>query len=111
MATDFIKIARDQSAATEAAELINTIKDLRSVYERLIRIHAKMVHNFVPNENADLIDWSQLETLWGVPVLNANSVGTTANGKNIFTFIDGAKGGMEGQFQTSAAKDLTETVG
>ncbi len=111
MASDFIHIQRDQAAATEAAELLQWIRDLRSVYERGVRIRAKMNHNFTGNANANLIDWAQLETLWGVPVLGANSVGTTANGKIVYTFMDGAVGGMEGNFQTSAAKDVTETVG
>lgn len=111
MSADFIKLARDQSAATEAAELLQWIRDLRSVYERGVRIRAKMGHNFSGNANPALIDWAQLETLWGVPALNANSVGTTANGKIVYTFLDGAVGGMEGIFQTSAAKDITETVG
>lgn len=111
MAADFIKIARDQSAATESAELLQWIRDLRSVYERGVRIRAKMGHNFTGNADANQINWAQLETLWGVPVLNANSVGPTSNGKIVYTFLDGAVGAMEGNFQTSAAKDVTETVG
>ncbi len=111
MAADFIKIQRDQSAATEAAELLQWIRDLRSVYERGTRIRAKMNHNFAGNADPSLINWAQLETLWGVPVLNANSVGSTANGHIVYTFLDGTVGSMEGNFQTSAAKDVTETVG
>ncbi len=110
MAFDSIILRRDQAAATEVSELLQFVRDLRSVYERGVRIRAKMNHNFTGNANANLIDWSHLETLWGVPVLNANSTGPTANGKIIYTFLDGAVGGMEGSFQTSAAKDLTETV-
>ncbi len=108
MTADFIKIARDQSAATEAAEFLQWIRDLRSVYERGVRIRSKMQHNFTGGGS---INWAQLETLWGIPVLNANSVGDTANGKIVYTFLDGSVGGMEGSFQTSAAKDITETVG
>ncbi len=111
MASDFIKIQRDQSAATEAPELLQFKSILRQAYELGVRIRSKMNHNFTGNANANLIDWAQLETLWGIPVLNANSVGPTANGKLIYTFIDGAIGSMEGTFQTSAAKDFTETVG
>ncbi len=111
MAADFIHLQRDQSAATEAAELLQWIRDLRSVYERGTRIRAKMGHNFLGNANAELINWAQLETLWGVPVFNGNSVGSSANGKIVYTFMDGTVGGMEGNFQTSAAKDVTETVG
>ncbi len=110
MAADFIKISRDQSAATESGELLQYIHMLRSTYEIGIRIRAKMGHNFEGNANAELIDWAQLESLWGVPA-GQTSVGTGANGKRVFTYIDGSVGGMEGQFQSSAAKDLTETVG
>lgn len=100
IAADFIKIARDQSAATEAAELLATVRDLRSVYERLGRIRAKMRHNF--DDQVNPIVWSQVETLWGIP---------TGNGQRVFTFVDGATGAMEGTFQNSANRDLTETVG
>lgn len=110
MAADFIKIARDQSAATEAAELLGTIHDLRSVYERLTRVRAKMRHNFDDGGGANAINWAAVETIWGVPAGNT-SVGPTANGARVFTFLDGAAGSMEGSFQTSAARDLTETVG
>lgn len=107
---DFIKIQRDQAAATESNELLSTNRDLRTVYERLVRIRAKMRHNFDDSGGANTINWSTVETLWGIPA-GGTSVGPTANGAKVFTFIDGAAGSMEGSFQTSAAKDLTETVG
>jgi hypothetical protein len=107
---DFLKIQRDQSAATEAAELLSVIRDLRSVYERLGRIRAKMRHNFNDAGGAGAINWGAVETLWGIPAANT-SVGALANGSRVFTFIDGAAGSLEGAFQTSAGKDLTESVG
>ncbi len=107
MASDFIHLQRDQSAATEAAELLQWLRDLRSVYERGVRIRSKMDHNFTSGPS---IDWSQLQTLWGVPS-NGTDVGDSANGKIVFTFIDGTVGSLEGAFQTSAGKDVTETVG
>src|SRR5436190_12382912 len=110
MAADFIKIARDQSAATEAAELLSTIRDLRSVYERLVRIRAKMRHNFDDSGGAGSINWGAVETLWGIPA-GGTSVGGTANGAKVFTFVDGATGAMEGTFQNSSSRDVTETVG
>lgn len=109
-ANDFIHIARDQSAATEAAELLAFVRDMRSVYERGGRIRAKMRHNFDDSGGENSIDWSDVQTLWGLPA-GATNVGPTANGARVFTFIDGAVGSMEGSFQTSAAKDVTETVG
>jgi hypothetical protein len=101
MIADFIAIQRDQSAATEAAELLAFIRDLRSVYERGIRIRAKMRHSF-DDANPQAIVWTKLETLWGVP---------TGNGSVVFTYIDGAVGSMEGTFQVDAAKVITERVG
>jgi hypothetical protein len=107
---DFIQIQRDQSAATEAADLLAFIDTLRSAYERGTRIRAKMRHRFNDSGGANAIDWAPLQTLWGVPA-GATSTGPTANGARVFTFIDGAIGSMEGTFQVSAAKDLTESVG
>lgn len=114
MAADFIHIVRDQSAfatATEAAELLSWIRDLRAVYERGTRIRAKMVHNFTGNADAESIDWAQLESLYGIPAAGGGSVGSAANGKRVYTYIDGAVGGMEGKFQSPAAQEVTETVG
>ena len=113
MAADFIKLQRDQSAATECAELLQFIKDLRSVYERGTRIRAKMRHNFDDSVGEANINWATLETIWGVPVGSGQnpSIGTNANGKKVFSYIDGTVGSMEGNFQTADAKNLTETVG
>lgn len=107
---DHIEIRRDQTAATEAQELLSTISSLRTDYERLTRIRAKMRHNFDDSGGTNSINWAAVETLWGIPPGNT-SVGPTANGSRVFTFIDGAAGSMEGTFQSSAARDLTETVG
>jgi hypothetical protein len=100
MASDFIKIQRDQSAATEAAELLAWVRDARSVYERAIRIRDKMRHNF--NDQVSPIDWSALETLWGVP---------TGKGQTVYTFLDGSVLAMTAGQQNSCVKDVTETVG
>lgn len=96
---DRITIARDQSAAIEAAELLQTVRDLRSVYERLARIQAKMYHAF---DSGPTIDWSQVETLWGIP---------TGNGVDVFTLIDGAVLAMTNGQQNDSCKVLTERVG
>ena len=110
MAADFIHIQRDQAAATEAAELLGTVRDLRSVYERLVRIRAKFRHNFDDSGGAESINWTAVQTLWGIPT-NGTDVGTAANGARVFTFIDGAAGAMEGTFQNTANVDLSVTVG
>lgn len=100
MAADFIKIARDQSAATEAAELLQLIRDARTVYERVVRVRDKMRHNF--NDAVSPIDWAALETLWGVP---------TGKGQQVYTLLDGSALAITGGQQNSCIKDLTETVG
>lgn len=111
----FIQLRRDQSEATEVSELLQYIDTLRAAYELGVRIRAKMQKSFVTNANAELINWAELETRWGVPVNADNggtpSVGTGSNGKRVFTFVDGSIGGMEGLYQTADAKNLTETVG
>lgn len=101
MIVDFITIARDQSAATEAAELLQFIRDMRSVYERAIRIRDKMKHNF-NDSNPDAIVWTALETKWGVP---------TDKGVDVFTFLDGVVLAMTNGQQNQACKDITEQVG
>lgn len=109
-ANDFLKLARNDTNATEVGELLQFIDRLREAYELGLRIREKMRHSFDDSGGAGSIDWSTVETNWGIPPGNT-SVGNDANGKAVFTFIDGAVGGMEGTFQTSAAKDITETVG
>jgi hypothetical protein len=106
---DIIKVQRDQVAATEAAELLQWIRDLRSVYERGIRIRAKMRRSFTDAGGAAAIDWAPLQTLWGIPA-GTTSIGPNANGSIVFTYMDGSVGSMEGVFQTSAARDVTERV-
>jgi hypothetical protein len=110
MAADRITIQRDQSAAIESAELLSFIRAVRDVYELGTRIRAKMQHAFTGNANAALINWAALQTLWGIPT-NGTDAGDASNGKIVYTFVDGAVGSMEGVFQTSAAKDITERVG
>lgn len=101
MIADFITIDREAAAALEAGELLQWIRDLRSVYERGSRIREKMKHNF-DDSNPQSIVWSALEAKWGVP---------TGKGADVYTYIDGTVGSMEGVFQTSAARDLTARVG
>jgi hypothetical protein len=107
---DFIKIQRDQSAATEAAELLQWVRDLRSVYERGSRIRAKMRHNFSDAGGVGSINWVAVQTLWGIPT-NGTDVGAAANGSRVFTLVDGTVGSLEGTFQVAAGRDVTETVG
>lgn len=110
MVNDFVKIQRDQSAATEAVALLNWIAALRTAYELGIRVRDKMQHNFDDSGGENAINWSALETIWGIPA-GITSVGPTANGATVYTFVNGAVGSMTGAFQTDAAKVVTERVG
>lgn len=112
-ANDSIILRRDQVAAIEVNELIQFRNLLRQAYEVGVRIRSKMRHNFDDSVGGANVDWSDVETIWGIPPIGedpGDSVGDDANGKRVFTFIDGAVGSMEGSFQTNAAKELTEVI-
>ena len=106
-AVDRISLRTDQAAATEVREIDQWIDDLRRVYETGVRIRAKMRHTFSDSGGANAIDWTQTETLWGIPA-GGTSVGPTSNGSRVFTFVDATLIGME---TNGSARDLTETVG
>ncbi len=109
-ANDHIKIDPTQSAATEAAELLTFIRTLRTAYELGTRIRAKMRHNFDDSGGSGSINWTAVQTLWGI-ASNGTVVGTSANGQIIFTYVDGATGSLDGTFQTNAGEQMTERVG
>lgn len=108
-ANDSIKIQRDQTAATEAAELLLFKNTVRTAYELGIRIRAKMQHNFSDAGGENSIDWTAVQTLWGIPT-NGDDVGPEANGKIVFTFVDGLVLSLEGGAQTNAGKELSERI-
>ena len=112
-ASDYIKIKRDPTSlltATEALTLLNVIRLGQQFHDGIAAIRAKMGHNFDDSVAENLIDWSNIEALYGLPPGNT-SQGPNAIGKKIFTFIDGAGGSMTGQFQTDAIQKLIESVG
>lgn len=98
MAADFIKIQRDQSAATEANTLLNALRTQLQNYQQWTSIKAKMDHMFV----ASPADWTLLETVYGVP---------TGKGEAVYTLINGLVGAMENTFQNSNGRDITSQVG
>lgn len=101
MLADFIKLDRTTTTATEVQELLQWIRDLRSVYERAVRIRSKMQHNFNDTDPENIV-WTDLETLWGVP---------TGKGVDVFTYIDGCVLAMTNGQQNEACKVVTERVG
>ena len=98
MARDFVRV----DPANSQARLLLQFKDLlRQAYELGTRVRAVMRHNY-DDSNPQAIVWTDLEALFGLPA---------GKGQTVFTLVDGSVGAMEGTFQTSAGKDITETVG
>lgn len=96
MARDFIKIDTTQSAATQSGLLKNYVTQLRSAYELGKRCIAIMGHS---NDGTVFTD---IETLFGLPA---------GKGQTVFNLVNGSIGSMEGTFQVSDAKNITEQVG
>ncbi len=109
MIVDSIKLIRNSPSATEVGSLLDYQNKVRAAYEAGVRIRAKMQHNFDDQGGEAAIDWSGIESLYGIPA-GATSVGTTAVGKRMYDYINGSVGGMEGLFTTNAAKELTEVI-
>lgn len=96
MSRDYIKIDTTQSAATQAQLLKSYIVSLRQTFEIGVRILAIMGHN---NDGTVFTD---IETLFGLPA---------GKGKPVFDLVNGSIGSMQGTFQVSDAKNITEQVG
>jgi len=96
MASDYIKIDVTMNGAKEAQNLVNAIHQLRTAYESLTRIKAKMFHNFDGSNVTDL------EALFGL---------ATGKGQIVLDLVNGSVGAMEGTFQNDDCKQLTEQVG
>lgn len=96
MARDFIKVDKTQSAATQAQALLNYAAALRSAYDQGVKILAVMGHN---NDGTTFTD---IETLYGLPV---------GKGQTVFNLINGSVGSMLGTFQVADAKTITESIG
>lgn len=97
MARDFIKIDVSNSAANPQAQLLRSyVLQLRQAYETGKRVLAIMSHN---NDGAVFTD---IEPLFGLPA---------GKGQTLFNMVNGSIGSMEGTFQVSDAKNITEQVG
>lgn len=96
MAKDFIKIDTAMTGATHAGLLRGYIQALRVAYEQGQRVKAIMTHN---NDGAD---FAPIEALFGIPA---------DTGQTVFDLVNGSVGSMEGAFQVSDAKTITEKVG
>lgn len=97
MARDFIKIdVSNTTVATQAGLLKSYISVLRQAYELGTRVKSIMNHN---NDGTVFTD---IETLFGLP---------SSKGQTVFNLVNGSIGSMEGTFQVSDAKTITEQVG
>jgi hypothetical protein len=96
MARDFIKVDASKTTATYAAELLRYKELLRQAYDQGKKVLAVMGHL---NDGSNFAD---IELLFGL------AAGT---GQTVFDLINGSVGSMEGTFQVSDAKTITERLG
>jgi hypothetical protein len=97
MASDFIPInLNNPTVATQAQLLKQYVIALRNAYEIGQRARAIMLHTH------DGTDFSDLETLFGLPI---------GEGNQVFDLVNGSIGAMEGTFQNDDCKQITEQVG
>lgn len=96
MARDFIKIDTAASGATQAQTLKTAIAIMRQAYMQLTAVKAVMTHL---NDGTVFTD---IETLFGLPA---------GKGQTVFDLVNGSVGSMEGAFQVTDAKTITEKVG
>ena len=96
MARDFIKIDTSTTTATQAGLLKSYVAQLRTAYELGTRVKAIMTHS---NDGTVFTD---IETLFGLPA---------GKGQTVFNLVNGSVGSMEGTFQVSDAKTITEQMG
>lgn len=100
MANDFIKINRTDTSATHAQKILTAVAQVRAAKTTLDEIIGIARHNF--NDGVSPVDFSQFEALFGIP---------TGKGDEVFTFLDGTRGVLTGEFQNSNAISLIESVG
>jgi hypothetical protein len=93
MARDYIKIT---PTAPQAMLLRNFIAAQRQAYNLGVQVREMMGHN---NDGAD---FSDIETLFGLPA---------GKGQTVFDLVNGAVGSMVGDFQSDDAKQITEQLG
>lgn len=96
MARDFIKVNRNDTAATHATKLVEYKDALRRAYALGKEVLAIM------NHNNDGSNWTDVEALFGLP---------TGKGQTVYDLMNGSVGSLEGAFQTADGKNLTETLG
>jgi len=94
--SDFIKINRTDSAATHASVILTAVNQARALKETLDKAIAIGYHNFTGS------DFTDFETLFGVP---------PTKGQAVFDILNGGKNSMEGTQQTDALITLMNQIG
>lgn len=100
MANDFIKIKRTDTAATHSTKILQAVSQTRQLMATLDEIIGIAYHNFDTTPDPD--DFSQFETLFGIP---------EGSGEAVFTLLNGTRGVLRGDFQNANALDLISKVG
>lgn len=96
MAIDYIKVNTSNAAtATQAVALKDYARQLRTAYDLGKRLRAVMTHA------NDSVDFSEIETLFGLEA---------GKGQTVFDLVNGSIGSMEGTFQVDDAVELTERI-
>jgi len=97
MSRDYIKIdTSNPNAAPQAALLKAYVTSLRNAYNQGKQLIALMGHM------NDGIVFTDVEVNCGLP---------STKGQTVFDLVNGSVGSMEGTFQVSDAKTITEQVG
>lgn len=100
MASDYIKIVRTDSAAVHAQKVLTAVAQVRALQQTLVEIIGIARHNFDDSVNPP--DFTAFEALFGVP---------PGKGQQVFTYLDGTRGVLNGEFQNNNAISLMEQVG
>ena len=95
---DAIVIDKTQSAAVRANAALDAVSLLRQAYQAIQTERLIMFHNF---DGGESIDWTHVETIYGLPA---------GKGVALFTLFDGAIIAIEGTGQNSNAKDAISQV-
>jgi hypothetical protein len=96
MARDYINISRGVLSATQSSKLLDLRNVMREAYNKAKEILAIMTHN------NDGVNWTDIETLFGLPA---------GKGQTVFNMVNGSVGAMEGTMTNSQCKDMTELLG
>lgn len=97
--SDYIKINRTDSAATQANLILTAVSQIRALKNTLDAAIGIGYHNF---DAGSPPDFTQFETLFGVP---------TGKGNAVFDLLNGTRLALTGAAQNDNAITLMEQVG